>query len=208
MLQNLLTGVPAGRTCAGICLVALAVAACGGDGPIDPVSPTASMSFTYSGAESGSFAVTGLSGPSRSGASAVRFDGPPTLLMVSGTQLRTSTHLDFLDFVMPPAAAPKTFSLGDDCGPSTAACPVGAVGIDQPAKFELGNPGAEPDPRFFVFTSGTVTVTMASATRIAGTFEGTAQTLTLQETPRVLTITNGKFDVPLVPLEDLRRASR
>lgn len=109
------------------------------------------MSFTYSGAESESFAVTGLSGRSRSGASAVRFDGPPTLLMVSGTQLRTSTQLDFLDFVMP---------------------------------------------------------TMASATRIAGTFEGTAQTLTLQEeTPRVLTITNGKFDVPLVPLEDLRRAS-
>jgi hypothetical protein len=165
------------------------------------------MSFTYSGAESGSFAVTGLAGPSQAGVIAVKFRGPPTLLVVSGMQLRTSTQVDFFDLVLPEVAAPRTFSLADECGSSFGDCPMGFVGIDQPLEFVLPDPEAEPDQGFFVFTSGTVTVTKVSATRIAGTFQGTANTLTFQETPRVITITNGKFDVPLMSPEDLDGAS-
>lgn len=191
------------RSLATACLVTLAAAACGGDAPTEPAQTAASMSFTYTGAESGSFAVTGLAGPAQAGAVGVKFDGPPRLLLVSGMQLRTSTQADYLDLVLPEVSAPRTFSLADDCGPSIEACPIGFVGIDQPLEFVLQDPETEPDQGLFVFTAGTVTVTMASATRIAGTFQGTAQTLTFQSTPRVITITNGKFDVPLISLDDL-----
>jgi hypothetical protein len=144
-----------------------------------------------------------LAGPTQAGAVGVKFDGPPRLLFVSGMQLRTSTQIDFLDLVLPEVSAPRTFSLADDCGASFGNCPMGFVGLDQPLEFVFEDPETEPDQGYFVFNSGTVTVTKVSATRIGGTFQGTAQTLTFQSTPRVITITNGKFDVPLMSLDDL-----
>jgi hypothetical protein len=202
MMLDLLNRTPALRIARRMCLMLLA-AGCGGDSPTEPAEASPAMSFTYTGAEFGSFAVTGLAGPAQAGAVGVKFGEPPRMLFVSGRQMRTSTQVDFLDLVLPEVSAPGTFSLADDCGASLENCPMGFVGIDQPLEVVSEDPDTEPDQGFFVFTSGTVTVTKVSATRIGGTFQGTAETLTFQSTPRVITITNGKFDVPLMSLDDL-----
>lgn len=185
---------------AAACVVLVTAAACGGDGPTEPVKLVPSISFTYTGAESGTFAVTGSGGPNREGAIAVRIDGSPKVLFVAGTRMRSAAHVDYLDLVLPEVTAPRTFSFAGDCT-SIEDCPMSRVGIDQPVEFDFRAP--ELNESFFVFTAGTVTVTTVSATRLAGTFQGTAETLTFEGTPRSITITNGRFDLPLMSIEDL-----
>lgn len=112
--------------------------------------------------------------------------------------MQTSTTGDILELVLSDVTGPRTLSLGDDCDSTISDCPLGFFGRNVDAS-GIGDPGDSP----FMFTSGSVTVTLITSKRIAGTFQGTAKTLALEGTPRVVTITNGKFDVPLMSLDDL-----
>ncbi|MCR4338757.1 MAG: hypothetical protein NUW01_02605, partial [Gemmatimonadaceae bacterium] len=164
----------------------------------EPVEIIGSMSFTYSGSESGSFSVSEPAGPRTTGVTGVKFDGPPNLLFVAGISMQSSTHGDILELILSNVMAPRTLSLDDDCDSTTGDCPLGFFSRNVDASL-IGDPGDLP----FIFTSGSVTVTLITSERIAGTFQGTAKTLVLEGTPRVVTITNGKFDVPLMSLDDL-----
>ena len=160
------------------------------------------MSFTYSGAESGSFSVSGPAGPRTTGVTGVKFDGPPNLLFVAGISMQTATTGDILELILSDVSAPRTLSLSEECDSTVDDCPLGFFGRNVDAS-GIGDPGDSP----FIFTSGSVTVTLITGKRITGTFQGTAETLVLEGTRRVVTITDGKFDVPLMSLEDFDRVS-
>jgi hypothetical protein len=201
MMLNVRIPLRGASLIAGAWLMALAAAACGGDGPTDPVQTAGSLSFTYSGAESGSFAVTGVRGPASDGASGVRLSGPPNLLIVGAVRATSGTQQDFFEMWLSDVAAQTTISLGQpECFSTVTDCPFVVFGRNMPK--ELPDLGTEVEG-YYVFRVGTVTVTTVNENRIAGTFQGTAASLTLQDTPRVIEITNGKFDVPVMSLDDL-----
>ena len=187
---------------AGFLLAALA--ACGGgDGPTEPVASDNSISFSYSGAASGSFAVSGVPGPGADGASAFSFDGEPPMLVVGGVKMHSASRAAFMNLILPAVTAPRSFSLSDDaCLDFNAVCPLALFAPDMAA----GPPSLIPDAdleEVYLFTGGTVVVTFVSAARVAGTFSGTAQNTPLNNTPaKTITVSNGKFDVTITPLED------
>ena len=178
-----------------------ALAGCGGsDGPTEPVSDINSISFTYSGAISGSFGVSAPAEPGPDRATALRLSGPPRMLAIAGFKMHTATRAAVIQLFLPDVSAPRSFSLRDDaCLDFYAACPLAAFAPDM-----QGQPSLSPDAEleeFYFFSSGTVVITSVSATRVAGTFEGTAETLTLGEPSKTITISNGKFDMAIASLE-------
>ena len=181
-----------------------ALTACGGnDGPTEPVATVNSMSFAYSGAASGSFAVSGEAGAGADGAAALRFAGPPGMLVVVGMKTHSATRAALMHLVLPSVTAPRSLSLSDEaCLDFNTTCPLAAFAPDM----EAGQPSLTPDADLedmYVFTSGTVVVTSVSATRIAGTFEGTAETLSLGEPSKTINVSNGRFDVTVTSLEGI-----
>lgn len=180
-------------------LIALCVSsiACGGDGPTaPPVSASGSLSFSYSGAVSGTFDVNGAIGSNPSeGATAIKgglFDG----LLVMGVQMRDAARADFLDIILPPVTAPSVFSLSyAACTSLATLCPLASLTLD----VQILSPVYPPyvDDNRYLFTTGNVTVTAITASRVTGTFEGSASTFAIGQPARVITITNGKFDVPI-----------
>ncbi|CAN5694021.1 hypothetical protein BH23GEM1_BH23GEM1_12230 [soil metagenome] len=195
-----ISGVPARA------LIVLAAAACSsGDGrtagPTEPVGAAGSVSFTYSGAESGSFSVAGQLVPGQSGASGFRIFVPTDLLFVGGVRARNATHGDFFNLMLPNVTGPGAFSLdGRDCA---IACPFAFFELDallQPTSL----PSDTDVQKHFVFTAGTVNVTFFNGLRIAGTFAGSASNLSPAGSVLVITVTNGKFDVPITSFENRR----
>ncbi|MEX1185260.1 MAG: hypothetical protein WEA80_01550 [Gemmatimonadaceae bacterium] len=179
----------------------LTAGACGGDGPTEPVEAGGSMSFSYSGAESGSFSVTGPTKPYQDGVVAQRLPDPLNVVRVVGIRMRSATNADFLELLLPNVTTPRTIALGGECGSTITDCPIAAFGRDVSVALGMPDPGSAEG--FFVFNSGTVIVTLVTSSRIAGTFEGTAASLTLGGVPREVTITDGKFDMQLVPFGEV-----
>ncbi len=186
----------------------VATAGCGGDGPTDPTALGGWINFDYSGSETGSFRAAGRidpfrRGPYTDGAAVVvdRYAGIETMI-VQGIQMRSSARADVLFLSFPRVTTPQTLPLSDvECpsggGPCTLTLYWNSFGIDVPV--------ASGAPVFFFdaandyhFTGGTVTIESVTGTRIIGSFEGTAETWPLSGSPQVITITNGRFDVPIL----------
>lgn len=182
--------------CAGLCV---AYAGCGGDGPTEPAGPSGSLSFAFSGAESGSFSVDGRIGPATSnhGATAVKYDEFFPFMAIVGLRMRSATRGDFFDIELPVVTAPGVFFLDESgCTSSMTTCPVATFAVNLPVQSPLlAMWDAENQ---YEFTSGTVTVTSISSTRMTGTFDGSASNLLSGSAEKVITVTNGKFDVPIL----------
>ncbi|CAN5652555.1 hypothetical protein BH23GEM1_BH23GEM1_04320 [soil metagenome] len=183
-------------------------AGCGGDGPTEPAALSGSISFTYSGSETGSFQATGRldpfrSGPYRDGAAAIRdrYAGVETMIVL-GIQMRSSVRADLLFLSFPAVTTPQTLPLSDfECPSGGGPCTLTLYGNS----FGINVPVASGPPVFFFdaendyhFTGGTVTVASVTGARITGSFQGTAETQPFSGPPRVITVTNGRFDVPIV----------
>lgn len=187
----------------GIWALLAALAGCGGDGPTEPAAIAGSMSFTYSGAASGSFAVSGDPRPGGDGATGLWFNGPPRMLFVGGVKMHSATRGTFMDLMLPDVTAPRSFSLDDEaCLDFDAVCPVVIFAPD----VAVGQPSLSPETGIeeaYFFTSGTVVVTSVSGSRVSGTFAGTAETTPLQGASKSIAVSNGKFDVEIRSLQGL-----
>lgn len=178
----------------------LPLAGCGDDG--NPAGPGAegSLSFTYSGDISGTFAVSG--GKGREGeryprnefaaASRSRSGG---FVRIDGVRPTQHPKLDFVGMSLLGVTGPKTITV----------CAIAAVAPDcADVQFTLGenvtSSGLDPD-HVYVFTSGSVTVSEITAERVRGTFQGTGASIEPMgqvNFARTIAVTNGQFDVPVV----------
>jgi hypothetical protein len=164
-----------------LCLVALATAC----GPTDtqPAGDPSTVSFTYSGDRNGTFSVSGVRPDVRTGTlyttpwasgNNLLFDRTYTAINAS---LPSGTANHIMGFLV-PAGETGTFTLS-------------------PEHFDeliFGYQSGVSSGQVYVFKPGTVTVTSATAGRVAGTFSGTAIDSSGSKT---LTVTNGKFDVQI-----------
>jgi hypothetical protein len=180
----------------------LALAACG-DGTGSGVEP-GSLSFTYTGARSGSYSATGtirrtsdttFARQPFAVAAKASFQGASFVSLLSYQPVTDQTgHLVLFDLA--GVTGPATFSLAP-C--DTPDCPFAAIAFDT-------DPNAgEDDSDLYVFDSGTLAVTSVSGGHLRGTFNGTATLLLGDAT---ITVANGTFDVPLVSPSQLPSASR
>lgn len=186
----------------------VAAAGCGGDGPTEPAALAGSISFDYSGSETGFFQATGRidpfrSGPYTDGAAVLRdrYAGFETMVVL-GIQMQSSARADVLSLSFPGVTTPQTIPLADiECPSGDAPCTLTLFG----SSFGIDMPVASGPLVFFFdaendyhFTGGTVTIESVTGTRMTGTFEGTAATRPPSGSPQIITVTNGRFDVPIL----------
>jgi len=206
-------GLPSGRrTHAALRLavalgVALTLAACDGGGPGDPNPPETggTVSFTFSGDQSGSFSAAGMrqgspENPAFGTWAAAGWSQEEQQLAVAAFRGRTAPAGDWFVLGLGNTTGTGTVTLdgapcleGEEDG-----CAMGILGFDvrEPGEFDPTN------DRVYAILSGTVTITTFTADRLRGTFSGTAVHLldhfTSAPEPRTLTIAGGSFDVPLI----------
>jgi hypothetical protein len=181
-----------GSLAAALALAALTLSGCGDSTGLG--SKTGSLSFSYSGARSGSFSASGeyratttsfVKQPFAVGSKGV--ENGVAFISVLSYQPVTSTTGDVAIVLLPNVTAPTTLSLDSTC--DTDACPLAAVVFDTDPDVD------EDESDFYVFDSGTLQVTSVASGRITGTFSGTATEFL---SDAAITVTNGTFDVPLV----------
>jgi hypothetical protein len=183
---------------------ALALAACGGDGTGSSVEP-GSLSFTYTGARSGSYSATG----SIRRTSDSTFARQPFAVGAKGS-LQGTSFVSILSYqpVTAETGNMALFDLANVTGPTTLSlssacdaddCPFAAI------VFDTDPNASEDESDFYLFESGTLNVTSVSGNHLRGTFSGTATEFFGDAT---ITVTNGTFDVPLVSPSQVPLASR
>jgi hypothetical protein len=176
------------------------LAACGSDSAtnvIDAIS--GSLSFNYTGGGGGSFSATGAI------TSAALANSPFTTTWAMGfkdsinnsTNIaanipRTSTTSDFA-IIAVKGQSTGTFNLDATCAPTGAStCNELTLWIGQSAAFQSWGSVCALD-------SGTITISRLSSTNAVGTFSGSGQCVTSAATVSSWVVTNGAFDVPLLP---------
>jgi hypothetical protein len=166
-----------------------ALAGCGSD-TTEPTSQPGTLSFSYSGMVNGTFSTEGSmpaeNWDTQHWAAGVK-DTDAGSIEVVGIKVRTNGLLDEA-FVVFELLAPGSASIEDPIEPATVDI---ELGVDESGATD----GFE---HMCSLTAGTVTVTAISSTRVAGTFSGTGTCSTSSEQGSI-SITNGKFDVALVP---------
>jgi hypothetical protein len=169
--------------------LAIALAACGSDSTGPGKSGNSYIRADLSGALDGRFDASGsFTRPSSKGGlamAAVQAEPDATLLTVTGiesaTNQETSREIGFV-LVNPRVG---TYTL-DDCVSVDSGC--------------LGLSLASRDG-YFVATSGTLTITSLTKTRIAGTFDATGHEI--RDESRTVQIRNGTLDVEIIDIRDL-----
>ena len=172
--------------------VLLPLAACSGeDSPVGP-NREGSLSFAYSGAVSGTFAVSGEANldatnyPQNAFAAAVTESGG---VFIAGFRPTERPKLDYIGISLTGVTGPGTITVCT--GPSGSGCPS--------LFFFLGLAGRDFD-QAYAFTSGNVTISGFTTERVRGTFQGTAVFIAATGEPdftRTVAVTNGQFDVPI-----------
>jgi hypothetical protein len=174
---------------------------CGGDSPTQPIDTGGTISFSYSGAISGSFSASGTlrlgsNQQPEFGSWAAGGRGPDNALVVTGLQPRTDQRGNAVALFVPAATGPATFPISPNCAFPDDMCP--AVVLVTNALVT----GTEPSfDRLCLVLTGSITVTAVSQERARGNFSGAGTCFDSQTaTPTGLfLVTNGVFDVPLVP---------
>jgi hypothetical protein len=170
----------------------LPLAACGNDDPTGP-SKVGSLSFTYSGDISGTFAVSGEANPDdgdfpRNEFAAAQVENGEVFIF--GVRPTQQPKFDYFGIALEGVTGPRTIQV----------CPLPAENC--PAVFFLRgfNGNGDTFDQAYVFVSGSVTISHMSAERVRGSFQGTAIFISGAGQPdfsRTITVTNGQFDVPV-----------
>jgi len=187
--------------------IALALTACDGGGPIDPgpQETGGTVSFNFSGDQSGSFSAAGViqgspENPAFGTWAAAGWSQEEQQLAVAAFTARTVPAGDWFVLALGNTTGTGTVMLdgapclqGEEDG-----CAMGMLAFDvrQVGEFDPMN------DRVYAVVSGTVTITTYTTDRLTGTFSGTGVHLldlvTSAPEPRTLTIADGSFDVPLI----------
>ncbi|HSU12882.1 hypothetical protein [Longimicrobium sp.] len=188
---------------AALLAATISLAACG-DSTGSSVDP-GSLSFTYTGARSGSYSATGAIVRT----SDTTFAKQPFAVGAKGT-LQGQTFVSILSYrpVTSSTGDMVLFDLANVTGPTVLSLDAGCVADDCPfagIAFDTDPDASEDESDFYLFDSGTLSVTAVSGGRIRGTFSGTATEFFGDAT---ITVTNGAFDVPLVSPSRVPSASR
>ena len=166
-----------------LCGAMAVLAACSRDAT-GPSGAPGTLSFTYSGTRSGNFSATGFSPDVRTG----------TLWTTAWVNAGVVADNVGNTFVNITANVPSS-------GSSQV---VQLIVPDQTGTFRLDSIGSivvydyllnDSNGATFRFTPGTVTVTSVNASRMAGTFSGTAT----DSLNRTIVVSGGSFDVNLAP---------
>ena len=173
--------------------------ACGDDstGPDDGELPSGSLSFSYDGAVSGTFSVSGAArldanGEPEFGTWAVGGrDAATNNLAIAAFRARTAPSGDLFSFFMPSVTGPGTVAI---CDFLEADCEIAAALV-----FDLNlETDIDVSDRFCVLNAGEIEVTTLRADRAVGSFSGMGICFTNASTsPDVITISSGSFNVPL-----------
>ena len=142
---------------------------CGGDKTTAPTGLAGQMGFSYTGALSGTFNVTGqmpATGQETSSWAAGE-------IVATGTDAGTAT----IDF--------------DNCSASVCSTVFFLLGLNNGTTFTF--------LQDCYLQSGTITITEVTSTRIRGTFSGAGTCSSSTGTQTSFTVTNGTFDVAIVP---------
>jgi hypothetical protein len=193
-----------GFLAAALAAAAVAMGGCKDSTGSDEIA-SGSLAFSYTGARSGTYSVSGAlekesasSFAKKSFAAGVKLsDGAQSFVGVVGYLPVTASTGHEVIFLFPASAAGATLTLVDEC--ATTACPIGIVAFDTDPDLE------EDDSDPFFFTTGTIHVNSVSGSRISGTFSGMAEDF---DGTRTITVTGGTFDIPLLDESTFPSASR
>jgi len=168
--------------------VLLAAAAGCGDGT-GPGALNGSLSFSHSGATSGTFTASGsvlVADPEAATWAAGARDDANESIAIAANIARPSNTFDdiIIDF---PQLTPGTVTVAN-----------GAHVV-----ITFGQTQSGSATWFCDLTAGSVVVTSVSSSRVRGSFSGTGDCLGATGGPVSFTVTNGSFDVPLIDISDL-----
>lgn len=167
------------------------LAGCGSDKVTTVTGLNGAVSFTYSGAVSGTYSATGAlpSGNFETTTWSAGVISQGAVFVESATPASSSSH----NFVF--IAIPRTTTGSSPIDPECSDNVCGEM------FFELGAPnsGSANPTQTCILDAGTITITEITSSRVKGTFTGTAGTcLSSNQTLGSFTVTNGSFDVALV----------
>lgn len=173
-------------------------AACNRDDPAGPTTREGVVRFSYSGDQTGTFEAQGEfrlvdSNTLQPGSWAVA--GRDTSMELTVLALNATTVVGDRGnlLILPLGRVPQTGTISLNC--AEAECPRAGVIFNA---FALGSRSATE--ALYGITQGSVTVDTLTESRIAGTFTGRAIRFDVNLVPdstRTLTITNGRFGVPI-----------
>ena len=169
------------------------LAACGSDGPTTVTGFDGALSFTYSGANSGTFSASGAL---------------PTSAAAQATSAWAAAQASATSEMFVAAASPRSGTTHDLVGIFIQRNTVGSDEVDDACGFNctsvdlsigLANSGST-FTAYCYLTAGTVAITEKSASRMKGTFSGTGECTSSGGAPTgAFTVTNGTFDVAILP---------
>lgn len=158
-----------------------------------PTGLNGNVTFTFSGAASGTYNATGT----------LPTGGNVTTSTWSAGFVSTSEGAVFVESATPGSASTHNFFFL-----SIARTTAGSAGVDPNCSanvctdlfFELGAPnsGTAEATQTCVLESGTVVITEITATRVKGTFSGTGTCVSSAGAIDDINVTGGSFDVALV----------
>lgn len=174
------------------------LAGCGGDKASGPTGLAGALSFSYSGALSGSFNVTGQMPVSQSQMETTSWatgeivaSGAGAGTYVIGATPRTASTHDFV-YIVANRTNPGTATINyDNCTVEPCSTVFVVFGFD--------NGSGTGYLQDCYLQTGTITITEVTATRVKGTFSGSGLCFTQGQTETAWTVSNGSFDVALTP---------
>ncbi|MBA3890821.1 MAG: hypothetical protein H0X64_09825, partial [Gemmatimonadaceae bacterium] len=163
-----------------LALATLTTACADSTGPGD-TGAHGSLRFTYSGAVSGNFVAEGVidvssdAGPPTNAGAVALSEGD--LFAVMGVRPKAGNRVDMFILSLGNMRGTGTANINlltcQDVG--SGACPSGVFMLDlDPEGAAIDPEPAVPGTPMYILTTGIITVTSRSATRIRGTFSGTA----------------------------------
>ena len=176
-----------------VALSALVLAALACSDSTSPNSNNGTTTFTFTGAGGGSFSATGAVPALQADLGTHNWAGgflstPDGGYEIAAAQTRGSGRFDLVDMFV------HRLSVGTDvvdstCSTSNCTSVIFARNISQ----------TDSNQDFLcVATSGSLTITEVSSTRVKGTFSGSGSCFDAGSTESAFTVTDGSFDVPLV----------
>jgi hypothetical protein len=159
-----------------------------GDGT-GPGGVSGSVSFSHSGAITGTFSAFG----------SVLVPDAQNATWAAGTRHDASQSIDIEGYVAHPS------STHDYVAVYFPQVTPGTVTLANGASIDVifGQAQTGPATWFCILTSGSVVVTSLSSNRVRGSFSGSGNCLPASGNPVAFTVTNGSFDVPLVYIPGL-----
>lgn len=183
----------------------IATAACKDSGTGLAGDEAAVITFSYSGDRSGSYQARGeisLDANRRPehGTFAAALPEASGDIGVAGARAQTAPLADIFILGLHNISEPGTYPIREDCTPqSTLSCALGYLAFGYHWEDQRQPPAAQ-----YFLDSGTVTISELSGDRIRGTFQAEESSFLIPS----LSISDGSFDVPIVPNTTPIRRSR